>query len=146
MFSWLMGGVGTPESRWKQFGFKWKELLTHKRSVTPPGHFLRRCQRFADSLRKGAGFRIEKALAQATRKAINEVLARDHPEIFVRIERTVRQKPWVAHARACRTRAHSLRYLAAYVKKSTFSEGRPLDYDQSGTHRAKLSRQRRWKA
>jgi hypothetical protein len=61
--------------------------------VTPAGHFLRRCQRFADSLRKGAGFRIEKALAHATRKAINEVLARDHPEIFVRIERTVWQKP-----------------------------------------------------
>src|SRR5262245_15904151 len=27
---------------------------------------------------------IEKALAHATRKAINEVLARDHPQIFVR--------------------------------------------------------------
>jgi hypothetical protein len=43
---------------------------------------------------------IEKALAHATRKAINEVLARDHPEIFARIEPTVWQKPWVAHARA----------------------------------------------
>jgi Putative transposase len=28
--------------------------------------------------------------------------------------------------------AHSLRYLAAYVPNSTFSEVRPLDYDQSG--------------
>ena len=46
----------------------------------------RRCQRFADSLRKGAGFRIEKALAHATRKAIHDVLARDHPQIFVRNE------------------------------------------------------------
>ena len=77
---------------------------------------------------------IEKALAHATRKAINEVLARDHPEIFARIEPTVWQKPWVAYARACtmgRGRT-ALRYLAAYVKKSSFSEGRLLDYDQSG--------------
>ena len=91
--------------------------------MTPAGHFLRRCQRFADSLRKGAGFRIEKALAHATRKAINEVLARDHPEIFVRIEPTVWQKPWVAHARACRTGAHSLRYLTAYVEEVDLQRG-----------------------
>ena len=58
---------------------------------------------------------IEKALAHATRKASSEVLARDHPEIFARIERTVWRKPWVVHARACRTGAHSLRYLAAYM-------------------------------
>ena len=38
----------------------------------------------------------EKALAHAIRKAINEALARDHPEIFARIEPAAWQKPWVA--------------------------------------------------
>ena len=74
----------------------------------------------------------EKALAHATRKAINEVLARDHPEIFVRIEPAVWQKPWVAHAQTAGRGRTALRYLAAYVKKSAFSEGRLLGYDQSG--------------
>jgi hypothetical protein len=74
----------------------------------------------------------EKALAHATRRAINEVLAKDHPEIFVRIEPAVWQKPWVAHAQAAGRGRTALRYLAAYVKKSAFSEGRLLGYDQSG--------------
>ena len=58
----------------------------------------------------------EKALAHATRKAINEALARDHPEIFVQIEPAVWQKPWVAHAQAAGRGPTALRYLAAYVK------------------------------
>jgi hypothetical protein len=74
----------------------------------------------------------EKALAHATRKAIKEVLARDHPEIFGRIEPALWQKPWVAHAQAAGRGRTALRYLAAYVKKSAFSEGRLLGYDSSG--------------
>jgi Putative transposase/Transposase zinc-binding domain len=74
----------------------------------------------------------EKALAHATRKAIKEALARDHPEIFARIKPAAWQKPWVAQAQGAGRGRTALRYLAAYVKKSAFSEGRLLDYDQSG--------------
>ena len=74
----------------------------------------------------------EKALAHATRRAINEALARDHPKIFARIEPTVWQKPWVAQAQGAGRGRTALRYLAAYVKKSAFSEGRLLGYDQTG--------------
>ena len=38
----------------------------------------------------------EKALSHATRKAIKEALARDHPEMLARIEPASWQKPWVA--------------------------------------------------
>ena len=62
----------------------------------------------------------------------NEALARDHPEIFVQIEPAVWQKPWLAHAQAAGRGPTALRYLAAYVKKSAFSEGRLLGYDQTG--------------
>ena len=74
----------------------------------------------------------EKALAHAARKAIKEALARDHPEIFARIKPAAWQKPWVAQAQGAGRGRTALRYLAAYVKKSAFSEGRLLDYDQSG--------------
>ena len=74
----------------------------------------------------------EKALAHATRKAIKEPLARDHPEIFARIKPAAWQKPWVAQAQGAGRGRTALRYLSAYVKKSAFSEGRLLDYDQSG--------------
>jgi hypothetical protein len=60
----------------------------------------------------------EKALAHAARKAINEALARDHPEIFARIEPAVWLKPWVAQAQGAGRGRTALRYLAAYVKKS----------------------------
>ena len=74
----------------------------------------------------------EKALAHAARKAINEALARDHPDIFARIEPVVWQKPWVAQAQGAGRGRTALRYLAAYVKKSAFSEGRLMGYDQTG--------------
>jgi Putative transposase len=74
----------------------------------------------------------EKALAHAARKAINQALARDHPEIFARIEPAVWLKPWVAQAQGAGRGRTALRYLAAYVKKSAFSEGRLLGYDQTG--------------
>ena len=74
----------------------------------------------------------EKALAHAARKAIKEALARDHPEIFARIEPAVWLKPWVAQAQGAGRGRTALRYLAAYVKKSAFSEGRLLGYDQTG--------------
>ena len=77
-------------------------------------------------------FLPEKALAHATRKAINEALASDHPEILARIEPTAWQKPWVAQVQGAGRGRTALRYLAAYVKKSAFSEGRLLGYDQSG--------------
>ena len=44
----------------------------------------------------------EKALAHATRKAMNEALARDHPDIFAQVEPAVWQKPWVAQAQGGR--------------------------------------------
>jgi Putative transposase len=58
----------------------------------------------------------------AARKAINEALARDHPDTFARIEPVVWQKPWVAQAQGAGRGRTALRYLAAYVKKSAFSE------------------------
>ena len=60
----------------------------------------------------------EKALAHAARKAMKEALARDHPEIFARIESAVWQKSWVAQAQGAGRGRTALRYLAAYVKKS----------------------------
>jgi len=74
----------------------------------------------------------EKALAHATRKAINEALAWDHPDIFARIEPAAWRKPWMADARAPGRGRTALRDLAAYVKKSASSEGRLLGYDQTG--------------
>jgi Putative transposase len=73
----------------------------------------------------------EKALDSASRRRwrmrrarqSNEVLARDHPEIFVRIEPTVWQKPWVAHARAAGRGRTALRYLAAYVEEVGLQRG-----------------------
>jgi putative transposase len=53
------------------------------------------------------------------------------PKTFVRIEPTVSQKPWVAPVLQDGRRT-ALRYLAAYLKKSAFGEGRLLDCDQSG--------------
>jgi hypothetical protein len=77
-------------------------------------------------------FLPEKALAHATRKAISEVLTKDLPEIFARIEPAVWQKPWVAQIQGAGRGRTALRYLAAYVKKSAFSEGRLLGYDKNG--------------
>ena len=74
----------------------------------------------------------QKALAQATRKAMKEALARDYPKVFARIEPAAWQKPWVAQAQGAGRGRTALRYLAAYVKKSAFSEGKLLGYDQSG--------------
>jgi putative transposase/transposase-like zinc-binding protein len=77
-------------------------------------------------------FLPEKALAQATRKAINEALTKDHPEILARIEPAAWQKPWVVQVQGAGRGRTALRYLAAYVKKSAFSEGRLLGYEPSG--------------
>jgi Putative transposase/Transposase zinc-binding domain len=74
----------------------------------------------------------QKALAHATGKAINKALADDHPEILARIEPAAWQKPWVAQVQGAGRGRTALRYLAAYVKKSAFSEGRLLGYDPSG--------------
>lgn len=63
---------------------------------------------------------------------MKETLARDHPEIFAGIEPTAWQKPWVAQAQGAGRGRTALRYLAAYLKKSAFSEGRLLGYDQNG--------------
>ncbi|HEY5704298.1 MAG TPA: transposase [Terrimicrobiaceae bacterium] len=65
---------------------------------------------------------------------------------FARIEPAAWLKPWVAQAHGVGRGRTALRYLAAYVKKSAFSEGRLLGYDQTGRLVLSLSGQRRWKA
>ena len=66
----------------------------------------------------------EKALAYAARKAIQALAKANHAEIFARIEPAVWQKLWVAQCKAAGRGRTALRYLAAYVKKSAFSEER----------------------
>ena len=74
----------------------------------------------------------ERALAHAARKAMNQALASDHPEIFARIEPALWLKPWVVQAHGAGRGRTALRYLVAYVKKSAFSEDRLLGHDQTG--------------
>ena len=80
---------------------------------------------------KGISFRRRRWHTRRARQT-NEALARDHPEIFARIEPAVWLKPWVAQAQGAGRGRTALPYLAAYVKKSAFSEGRLLGYDQTG--------------
>jgi hypothetical protein len=60
----------------------------------------------------------EKALAHAVRKAINQALARDHPEIFARIEPAVWLKPWVAQAQGAGRGSGSRRITSRPMSRS----------------------------
>jgi hypothetical protein len=72
------------------------------------------------------------AFARAVRDGVKSTLKADHPEIFAQVEAAAWSMNWVAKCQAAGRGRTALRYLAAYVKKSAFSEGRLEGYDSSG--------------
>ena len=74
----------------------------------------------------------ERALAHAARNAFCEKLASDHPDLLARISPAIWKTKWIAQCQRAGRGRTALRYLAAYVKKSAFSEGRLEGHDKEG--------------
>jgi hypothetical protein len=74
----------------------------------------------------------ERALARRLRARFEARLKSDYPELAQRLDLSRGSQDWVVQCKAAGRGRSALRYLAAYVKKSAFSEGRLAGYDQAG--------------
>jgi hypothetical protein len=73
-----------------------------------------------------------KALARATRDSLRASLAAEHPALLAQIPAAVWQMKWVAQCQQAGRGRAALRYLAAYVKKTAFSQDRLEGFDSRG--------------
>jgi hypothetical protein len=80
-----------------------------------------------------------KALGKALKSAFQSQLREQYPELFSKVDTTVWSQDWVAHCKPVGRGRTALRYLAAYVKKTAFSEERLLGSTPDGQIRL------RWK-
>jgi hypothetical protein len=90
----------------------------------------------------------ERALARRLRARFAARLGRDYPKLAERIDLSRQSQNWVVQCRAAGRGKSALRYLAAYVKKSAFSEARLAGYTADGRHlhlRYKDSADNQWK-
>jgi hypothetical protein len=74
----------------------------------------------------------EKALAYAVRQGVQSSLKANHAGIFAQIEAAAWEKDWVAQCKSAGRGRTALRYLAAYVRKSAFSQERLQGHDKDG--------------
>jgi hypothetical protein len=86
-------------------------------------------------------------LAARIRNLFNQRLAAQHPELHRGIDPGLWRQNWVVHCQPAGRGRSALRYLAAYVGKSAFNEGRLAGYDDTGRVllRYKDSADARWK-
>jgi hypothetical protein len=72
------------------------------------------------------------ALANAFRRRLQAALDAHHPELLAMIEPKVWRQDWVAQCKPVGRGRSALRYLAAYVQKSAFTESRLAGMDSKG--------------
>jgi hypothetical protein len=89
----------------------------------------------------------ERALASRLRARLAARLQSEHPVLSRQIDISSSSQDWVVQCRHAGRGRNALRYLAAYVKKSAFSESRLAGYDTSGRilFRYKESATNQWK-
>ena len=90
----------------------------------------------------------ERALAQRIRARFEATLAREHKQLADKIDLSCSSQKWVVQCKAAGRGKSALRYLAAYVKKSAFSETRLAGYDEKSRRlllRYKDSSDNKWK-
>ena len=92
-------------------------------------------------------FLLQGALARRLRARFEAALKHKHPELAARIDLSKESQDWVVQCKEAGRGRSALRYLAAYVKKSAFSESRLLGHDNEGRIllRYKDSSDHRWK-
>lgn len=85
-------------------------------------------------------------LAMRIRNRVEEALARKHPELHKKVDPAVWNIEWRINCKAVGKGKTALRYAAAYVAKSAFSEKRLVGYDNQGQilFRCKDSDTGRW--
>ena len=71
-------------------------------------------------------------LARVYREHFLAVLRDKHPDLYTQIDPKVRSIDWNVNVKSVGRGKRALRYLAAYVNKSAFSEGRLGGYDEKG--------------
>ncbi len=72
------------------------------------------------------------ALAAQTRKLFAAALSEQHPKLAATIDLSRSSRDWVVDCQPAGRGRQALRYLAAYVKKSAFSDRRLCGYDATG--------------
>jgi hypothetical protein len=90
----------------------------------------------------------ERALARRIRARFEARLRSEHPELADRVDLSRAAQDWVVQCQAAGRGKSALRYLAAYVKKSAFSEPRLAGYDCKSRRlllRYKDSSDNKWK-
>jgi hypothetical protein len=90
----------------------------------------------------------QRALARRIRARFAARLAHDHPNLADKIDLSRTSQDWVVQCQAAGRGKSALRYLAAYVKKSAFSEARLAGYDYQSQRlllRYKDSSDNQWK-
>jgi hypothetical protein len=73
-----------------------------------------------------------RALADAYRNRFLSDLKAKHPSLFYQLDAQLGSMPWNVNVRSVGRGKTALRYLAAYVSKSAFSERRLRGYDDAG--------------
>lgn len=74
----------------------------------------------------------KRALARRLRTRFEARLQSDHPQLAARVDLSIHSQDWVVQCKEAGRGKCALRYLAAYVKKSAFSESRLAGYDADG--------------
>ena len=74
----------------------------------------------------------EPALARRIRARFEASLRKDYPQLAERIDLSRTSQDWIVQCKQAGRGRSALRYLAAYVKKSGFSEARLGGYDKDG--------------
>ena len=90
----------------------------------------------------------EPALARCLRARFEVRLAREHPHLADQVDLSRASQDWVVRCNAVGRGKSALRYVAAYVKKSAFSEARLVGYDPKSRRvllRYKDSSDNQWK-
>ena len=77
-------------------------------------------------------FLPERALGARARKLFAELLKDLHPKLAAQVDLSPSSRNWNVQCQYAGRGRHALRYLAAYVKKSAFSDSRLLGYDEQG--------------
>jgi hypothetical protein len=72
------------------------------------------------------------ALSARVRHHFAQRLANQHPDLYGQIDPQIWQQAWVTHCQPAGAGRCALRYLAAYVARSAFHEGRLAGYDEHG--------------
>lgn len=83
-------------------------------------------------IRRRWSISCRRALSVEVCRQFRRQLEELHPALFGQIPASCWRAQWVSDVREAGSGRRALRYLAAYVKKSAFSERRLLGYDEQG--------------